>query len=425
MPELDAYLDGLPVGQFRQSASGTITFHYADQTATRTPISLSMPRLLPDHRQRAARPYLAGLLPDNSSALEAIAREYRTSPSSLFGMLTGLGRDVPGALQLLVPGDDPDDTPHSAPSGDAVDDAAIADLLTTAIEVYRDGRSTRDTEFRFSLPGAQAKIALTRTPNGRWLAPDRRTATTHILKPSSSDQPLPDMDVVESITLEAARRLGLHVANTTTWHAPDGSLSALVVERYDRRYDQAGSIRRLHQEDLTQALSVPPEKKYQEQGGPGVGKVGELIRQRINARDQQAVAQAFFEGFVFNVAMLGTDAHAKNYSLLLDQDRVSLAPLYDLLSAALYYDEAKESRRFRPSMWVDGERSFERATPENLAREGLRLGLSADQAGASAHRVLSGATDALVSAATDAGREDMAEAAGRNLSRFSPARFAS
>jgi len=425
MPELNAYLDGLLVGQFRQSASGTITFHYDAQAATRTPVSLSMPRTLPDHRQRAARPYLAGLLPDNPGALEAIAREYRTSPSSLFGMLTGLGRDVPGALQLLTPGDDPDDTPHGAPTGGAVDDAAIADLLTTAVEVYRDGRSTRDTEFRFSLPGAQAKIALTRTPDGRWLVPDRRTATTHILKPSSSDQPLPDMDVAESITLEAARRLGLHVANTTTWHAPDGSLSALIVERYDRRYDQAGSIRRLHQEDLTQALSVPPEKKYQEQGGPGVGKVGELIRQRINARDQQAVAQAFFEGFVVNVATLGTDAHAKNYSLLLDQDRVSLAPLYDLLSAALYYDEAKESRRLRPSMWVDGERSFERATPENLAREGLRLGLSADQAGASVHRVLSGVTDALVSAATDAGREDMAEAAGRNLSRFSPARFAS
>lgn len=425
MPELDAYLDGLLVGQFRQSTSGTITFHYDTQAKTRTPISLSMPRTLPDHRQRAARPYLAGLLPDNPGALAAIARAYQTSPSSLFGMLTGVGRDVPGALQLLVPGDDSDDTPNGAPTGDAVDDMAIADLLTTAVEVYRDGRSTRDTEFRFSLPGAQAKIALTKTSDGQWMVPDRRTPTTHILKPSSSDQPLPDMDVAESITLEAARRLGLHVADTTTWHAPDGSLSALVVERYDRRYDQTGSIRRLHQEDLTQALSVPPEKKYQEQGGPGVGKVGELIRQRINPRDQQAVALAFFEGFVFNIATLGTDAHAKNYSLLLDQDRVSLAPLYDLLSAALYYDETKESRRLRPSMWVDGERSFERATPENLAREGRRLGLSDEQARASVHRVLSGATHALVGAASDAGRDDMAAAAERNLARFSPARFVS
>lgn len=423
MPELDAYLDGLPVGRFRQSPSGTITFHYSDQIATRTPISLSMPRTLSDHRQRAARPYLAGLLPDNPGALEAIAREYRTSPTSLFGMLAGVGRDVPGALQLLSPGDDPDDQSHGKPSGETVDDAGIGELLTTAIEVYRDGRSSRYVEFRFSLPGAQAKIALTRASDGRWLIPDRHTATTHILKPSSADQPLPDMDVAESITLEAARRLGLRVAKTSTWHSSDGLLSALVVERYDRRYDDAGSIRRLHQEDLTQALSVPPEKKYQEQGGPGVGKVGELIRQRINARDQPGVALAFFEGFVFNVATLGTDAHAKNYSLLLDEDRVTLAPLYDLLSAALYYDDETDARRLRPSMWVDGERSFERTNPESLACEGIRLGLKRDVADAAVERILRGASAALVSAATDAGRDDMAAAADRNLALFSPARF--
>lgn len=423
MPELNAYLDGVAVGRFRQSASGTITFHYIEQAMTRTPLSLSMPRSLPDHRQRAARPYLAGLLPDNPGALDAMAREYRTSPNSLFGMLTGVGRDVPGALQLLVPGDAPDDSPGRQPVGDPVGNSGIAELLTTAIEIYRDGRSTREADFRFSLPGAQAKIALTQTPAGQWLVPDQGTATTHILKPASLDQPLPDMDVAEAITLEAARRIGLSVANTSSWHASDGSLSALVVERYDRRYDDTGAIRRLHQEDLTQALSVPPEKKYQEQGGPGIGTVGELIRQRISPRDQHAVALAFFEGFVFNVATLGTDAHAKNYSLLLDEDRVKLAPLYDLVSAALYYDETKESRRLRPSMWVDGERSFERATPENLAREGVRLGLTADEANTTVDRILRRAAAELSSAAADVGRDDMAEAAERNLGRFSPSRL--
>ncbi|WP_181905730.1 HipA domain-containing protein [Microbacterium bovistercoris] len=232
------------------------------------------------------------------------------------------------------------------------------------------------------------------------------------------------MDIAEAITLEAARRLGLRVASTSSWQASDAGLSALVVERYDRRYDDAGSVRRLHQEDLTQALSVPPEKKYQDQGGPGVGKVGELIRQRIPTRDQHRVGLAFFEGFVFNIATLGTDAHAKNYSLLLDQDRVELAPLYDLVSAALYYDEKKDSRMLRPSMWVDGERTFERTTPENLAREGIRLGLTRDDADAAISRILAGASAALTGAAASAGRDDMADAAERNLERFSPARFA-
>ncbi|MBO9626607.1 MAG: HipA domain-containing protein [Microbacterium sp.] len=423
MPELDAYLDGVLVGRFQQSAGGTITFGYRDDATSRTPMSLSMPRTLTEHKQRAARPYLEGLLPDNPGALQAIATEYGTSPGSLFGMLTGVGREVPGALQLLPPDADPDDTTRGAPTGEEADDEAIAERLRTAIEVYRDGRTTRDVDFRFSLPGAQAKIALTRTPDGRWLVPDLRTATTHIFKPSSADQPLPDMDVAEGITLEAARRLGLEVPNTDTWRSPDGELSALVVERYDRRYDESGSIRRLHQEDLTQALSVPPSKKYQADGGPGVGKVGELIRGRIPARDQHDVALSFFRGFVFNIATLGTDAHAKNYSLLLDQNRVALAPLYDLVSAALYYDADKSSRKLRPSMWVGGERSFERVTPDSLAAEGVRLGLKRDEAAEVVATILSGAADALLSAASDVGRHDMAAAAERNLATFSPARF--
>lgn len=423
MPELDAYLDGMHVGQFQQSSGGAITFHYGEQATMRTPLSLSMPRTLTAHKQRAARPYLEGLLPDNPGALEAIANEYQTSPRSIFGLLAGVGREVPGALQLIAPDAHPDDAAHGAPTGEEIDDEDIAERLRTAIDVYRDGRTSRNVDIRFSLPGAQAKIALTRLPNGRWLVPDRHTATTHILKPASPDQPLPDMDVAEAITLEAARRLGLDVANTGSWHAPDGTLSALVVERYDRWFDETGSIRRRHQEDLTQALSVPPSKKYQADGGPGVGKVAELIRGRVAARDQHDVARAFFEGFVFNIATLGTDAHAKNYSLLLEQNRVSMAPLYDLVSAALYYDADASSRKLRPSMWVGEERSFENVTAEALAREGVRLGLKRDEAGEVVARILQGASTALVSAASDAGRDDMAAAAERNLARFSPVRF--
>ena len=103
MPELDAHLDGMHVGQFQRSSGGAITFHYGEQATMRTPLSLSMPRTLTAHKQRAARPYLEGLLPDNPGALEAIANEYQTSPRSIFGLLAGVGRDVPGALQLIAP----------------------------------------------------------------------------------------------------------------------------------------------------------------------------------------------------------------------------------------------------------------------------------------------------------------------------------
>lgn len=42
--------------------------------------------------------------------------------------------------------------------------------------------------------------------------------------------------------------------------------------------------------------------------------------------------------------MLGTDAHAKNYSLLLSGPQVRLARLYDIASALPYGDHPRKSR---------------------------------------------------------------------------------
>ena len=49
-----------------------------------------------------------------------------------------------------------------------------------------------------------------------------------------------------------------------------GGRRTLVVERFDRRWTQDGRLLRLPQEDCCQALSVPPTRKYQSDGGPGM-----------------------------------------------------------------------------------------------------------------------------------------------------------
>jgi serine/threonine-protein kinase HipA len=46
----------------------------------------------------------------------------------------------------------------------------------------------------------------------------------------------------------------------------------------------------------------------------------------------------------FNWLVLGTDAHAKNYSLLLSGQQVRLAPLYDIASALPYNDHPRKMR---------------------------------------------------------------------------------
>jgi serine/threonine-protein kinase HipA len=89
-------------------------------------------------------------------------------------------------------------------------------------------------------------------------------------------------------------------------------------------------VRRLHQEDLAQALGHDPSMKYVSQGAPGVREITTLLRNYASYRD----LEAFVDALAFNWVVVGTDAHVRNYSLLLGAGgAVHLAPLYDLASA--------------------------------------------------------------------------------------------
>ncbi|MBI4932738.1 MAG: HipA domain-containing protein [Actinobacteria bacterium] len=152
-----------------------------------------------------------------------------------------------------------------------------------------------------------------------------------------------------------------------------GAERALVVERYDRIIDNSGAVVRVHQEDLCQALSVHPDRKYEVDGGPGAEQLGRLIREVAGDRD---VAR-FFDALVFNWLVLATDGHAKNYSLLLSGHQVRLAPLYDVACALPHLDHPREARmaqkiggEYRPSF-------IQRRHWERLARS---LGLGSDEA---------------------------------------------
>ncbi|WP_349826828.1 HipA domain-containing protein [Brevibacterium litoralis] len=253
-------------------------------------------------------------------------------------------------------------------------------MLDEVVAEYRDGAPESGSSGRFSLAGAQPKIALHRLPDGTWGVPEDATPTTHILKPVVGT--FRRIDVVEQVTLRAARVLGNEVADSQVVRI--GSWDVLVSEQYDRRVD-GGLWRRLHQEDMCQALSVPPQKKYQHRdGGTGVAHVSALLRSLPLPGDRVAAGRAFFRAFVFNVVAGCTDAHAKNYSLLLDGRSVRLAPLYDLLSFAAYWDGES---RIDSAMSVDGEYSLHRISESSLARLGPRFGLDAEESASIVHLV--------------------------------------
>lgn len=334
MSELHAYLDGTRVGTFTLNASGKIAFAYDDDYRSRadaTPMSLSMRPTRSDYGPRHAAPFLAGLLPDSPDRLRDLATRYRTTENP-FRLLEHVGHDAAGAVQLLPPGEDsPDASTQRGDVARLTDD----DLDALLSGLVRAPGTWGHDEFggRWSLAGAQSKVALFRFDDDTWGVPNDSTPTTHILKPAIDS--LPDHDVNEYVSMAAARALGLRVADHELLRTATGT-RVFLSARYDRRKVD-GLWRRLHQEDFCQALSVDPTRKYQEQGGPSVKQIAAFLRSALPVGAERDGAQReLYDALVFNVGAQATDAHAKNFSVLLEASSVRLAPLYDLGSHAAY-----------------------------------------------------------------------------------------
>lgn len=372
--QLVVYLDGERCGTVEQTQAGNVSFRYDETYRLRdgaTPLSLSMPLAAATHKKRAILPFLQGLLPDSEEALNAIARRFTVSSRSPFALLKHVGADVAGAVQIVSPDAESPDAVGARGNSRTVDESEVGTMLMHVLEEYADGVPYTDSVGRFSLAGTQPKVALFKNRKGQWAVPEGATPTTHILKPVAGM--IRRIDVVEQMTMSAARVLGCNVAASTIQTI--SGLDVFVTERYDRKLE-GGHWRRLHQEDFCQSLSVPPEKKYQHRdGGPGLAKIAALIRSLPLEADRQVVGRDFYRAFVFNVVAGCTDAHAKNYSLMLHGESARLAPLYDLVTYAPYWDGRA---RLDSAMSVDGEYSLARISAQKLVAAGKQFGVGTE-----------------------------------------------
>lgn len=337
---LAVLLDDRVAGTLTRASGGRLHFEYDEEYRERrnaVPLSLSMPTQIRSHEDRIVTSWLWGLLPDNEAVLARWARHFHASASSPFSLLaTPIGEDCAGAVRFVA---SEEAEGFLERPGDVtwLTEDEVAERLR---ELKADATAWLGRSFtgQFSLAGAQAKTALL-FQDGRWGVPSGATPTSHILKPAVAG--FDDHDLNEHLCLDAARRAGLIVARTRVGHF--GDESAIVVDRYDRV--QIGArIVRVHQEDLCQALAVPPGQKYQNEGGPGPIQVVELLRNAMPARAADDAVWRFIDALAWNWLIAGTDAHAKNYSLLLAGNDVRLAPLYDVASALPYGTHEKKLR---------------------------------------------------------------------------------
>ncbi|WP_156250850.1 HipA domain-containing protein [Pseudactinotalea terrae] len=432
---LDVYMDGTPAGTMSMTSSGDLSFAYDEgyrHDPTTTPLSLSMLKLTARHKKRVVHPFVQGLLPDNEQALQSLATSYQVSAASPFAILEHIGADVAGALQFLPPGQPSTDQSADRSATEPITDDEVAEDLAKVIDAYRTGRALRGRErMRMSLAGAQPKIALIAAPDGSWRRPGPGAPTTHILKPEFStprtvaDERFPDLGTVELFSLAVARHVGLPTPDTRMWTSPDGQVRALVISRYDRRIESDGLVHRTHQEDLCQALSVPPGKKYQNRdGGPGVGALAQLLRSRLTRHDRTQVAHDFLALLTLNIALVNTDAHAKNYSLMLRGDRVELAPAYDVLSFAPYETFDPRLGPIEFPMRIGDTYRVSEIFAGTIASEGVRLGLDVEESRAVVDRVISAVPEALAAAGQDVAKVPGAglliDTLVTNLRRLSP-----
>ena len=339
-------LEGKPIGTVERLASGALRLHFDtdyrdDPTATL--LSVSMPPAEEVYGDARLQPWLWGLLPDNADVLARWGRDFGVSVASPFPLLgTHVGHDCAGAVQFCTP-EEVDDLVGRRGEIAWLTEAEIASRLRT---LRADSTSWLGPGFtgQFSLGGAQAKTALHHAPakghahenqggRARWGAPTGSVPTTHILKPAVAG--FEAQNINEHLCLAAARELGLSAAKTRIETFEDER--AIVVERFDRT-TRDGALIRVHQEDLCQALSIPPARKYQSDGGPTPGQVAELIRSTIPGPDAETDVWRFADALAFNWLIEGTDADAKNYSLLLAGNQIRMAPLYDIASILPYDD---------------------------------------------------------------------------------------
>jgi len=335
--ELNVWFFGECVGVLTQD-EGYLSFRYLPEwlgSKNAKPLSQSLPLRTESFDDKIAKPFFAGLLPEGDKRT-AVANILKVSSKNDFALLDGIGGECAGALILLEPGQTP---PVEAHASDSIEWLEEDQLITVLERLPKRPLLAGESGLRLSLAGAQEKLpVVVREVEGKdGLShfeiglPKNNIPSSYILKPEISGV---DGSVYnEAFCLALARELGLDAVTAKIGRTKDKTY--LLVERYDRFLDD-GQLRRLHQEDFCQALGVAPEFKYQNEGGPTISDGFALVRKVTTPSAPNLLR--LLDYIIFNCLVGNNDAHAKNFSLLYSQSGIQLAPLYDVLSTAVYPD---------------------------------------------------------------------------------------
>jgi serine/threonine-protein kinase HipA len=330
-------MNGERVGTWTLPARGAQTFTY-DETWLNSsqfrPLSLSLPTGLgaTTLKGNAVESWFDNLLPDSDAIRRRAQARFQAASTSAFDLLAAVGRDCAGAVQLLPPDQEPSgiDRIEARP----LSNQEIGQRLRAVTATPAPGSlGPESDELRLSVAGAQEKTAFL-LHDSQWCLPLGSTPTTHLFKLPMGVIGEGQIDFSSSVENEwlcgrLLRAYGLPMASTEMARF-DGE-RCLIVQRFDRRLHASGAYwLRLPTEDSCQATSTPAANKYENNGGPGMVVIAELLAQSSEPSD----LASFFRAQVLFWMLRAIDGHAKNFSFFLNPGgRFQLTPLYDVLSA--------------------------------------------------------------------------------------------
>ena len=358
--ELAVWLYGIRTAVIDQER-GRLRLAYTEEALARYPLgvpllSLSLPLTPRRYTHGVVRPFLDGLLPEGEARL-AIANDFDVLRDDTYGLIGALGRDCAGAL-VILPTEEPAPPLPTTLTAEPLSDVEISELVAN----LRSAPLGVGGRVRISLAGVQEKLLLTRMPDGSWGRPVDGTPSTHILKPEIDR--FPNTVENEAFCMRLARNLGVPVAGIETTTVNGRRL--IVIERYDRVIDADGAVQRIHQEDFCQATGTLPDKKYEEDGGPTLRQIAEILQAVAGPESLELLLRAV----TLNAVIANGDAHGKNLSLRHEPSgALRLAPLYDLMSTRVCGDR-------RLAMYIDTVQRTDRVTVNRIVNEASRWGMS-------------------------------------------------
>ncbi len=224
----------------------------------------------------------------------------------------------------------------------------LTHLEPLALSQEEQLRQARLRSDKMSIQGVQPKLsAILKLKEGIFEVVD--CGGRFILKPN----PLPYEEVPanEALTMTLAKHAGIEVPPHGLIRAVDDSWVYVI-----RRFDRAGRKERLHVEDFAQLSGATRDTKY----ASSLEQIAKLVETHCSF---PAVAKADLARRLLFCFLTGNeDMHLKNFSLIVDKGKVSLAPAYDFLNSTLVLENASEEsalplrgrkRKLSKADWID------------------------------------------------------------------------